>query len=304
MSLAKNLQILRKNHNLSQEELASRLDVSRQAVSKWESGEAYPETEKIITLCDMFGCNMDELVRGDLRKIAQPTANPLAAENYDHVMTNAARGRAAGVGIILLSVALMLTASGLMPTGDQSDVVSAVIILLGIIIALPLLIINNSKLRDFRRQNPKLSEIYPNEIIATQRAKYIKLFAAGVAVILFGVITLLILLGLNLVPINNTLAAAILLYFVTLGEPLLFYTSMMSAKYDIAKYNHQNTPEYLAKARKAYTINVIVFAIATIIFLLWGTITDSWNTNWVVYPVALLLCVIVNALFGRSRRFR
>ena len=48
MSLSENLQNLRKINNLSQEELAEKLNVSRQAVSKWESGSGFPETEKII----------------------------------------------------------------------------------------------------------------------------------------------------------------------------------------------------------------------------------------------------------------
>ena len=47
MSLSENLQNLRKIKNMSQEELAEKLNVSRQAVSKWESGNGYPETEKI-----------------------------------------------------------------------------------------------------------------------------------------------------------------------------------------------------------------------------------------------------------------
>ena len=58
MTLAKNLQTLRKIHHLSQEDFAEQLDVSRQAVSKWESGEAYPETEKIITICEKYNCSI------------------------------------------------------------------------------------------------------------------------------------------------------------------------------------------------------------------------------------------------------
>ena len=54
MNLSENLQNLRKAKGMSQEELAEKLDVSRQAVSKWETGETSPETEKIIMICDLF----------------------------------------------------------------------------------------------------------------------------------------------------------------------------------------------------------------------------------------------------------
>ena len=54
-----NLRKIRKDNNLSQEQLADELGVSRQAISKWESGTAYPEMDKIIQLCEKFNVNMD-----------------------------------------------------------------------------------------------------------------------------------------------------------------------------------------------------------------------------------------------------
>ena len=65
MSFGDNLQYLRKRDKITQEELAEKLQVSRQSVSKWETSEAYPETEKIIALCDIFGVTMDALISGD-----------------------------------------------------------------------------------------------------------------------------------------------------------------------------------------------------------------------------------------------
>ena len=66
MSFSDNLQVLRKRNNMTQEQLAEQLEVSRQAVSKWESGQSYPEMEKLLIICDMFHCDMDSLVKGDL----------------------------------------------------------------------------------------------------------------------------------------------------------------------------------------------------------------------------------------------
>ena len=55
---------LRKKHNLSQEELAEKLGVSRQAVSKWERSEASPDTDNLIALAKIYGLSLDELVYG------------------------------------------------------------------------------------------------------------------------------------------------------------------------------------------------------------------------------------------------
>ena len=66
MSLGKNIQYLRKQQKVTQEQLAERMSVSRQTVSKWEAVEVVPEMDKLIGLSDMFACKLDALVREDL----------------------------------------------------------------------------------------------------------------------------------------------------------------------------------------------------------------------------------------------
>jgi len=68
-NFSKNLKKIRKDNNLSQEQLADELGVSRQAISKWESATAYPEMDKIIALCDKFNVNIDDLLHGDIKEI-------------------------------------------------------------------------------------------------------------------------------------------------------------------------------------------------------------------------------------------
>ena len=62
MSFSENLKQLRKEHHLSQEELAELLDVSRQAVSKWEQGQGYPEVEKLLLLSSKLNISLDALM--------------------------------------------------------------------------------------------------------------------------------------------------------------------------------------------------------------------------------------------------
>ena len=66
MNFASNLQKLRKKENMSQEVLAEKLDVTRQSVSKWESGVTYPEMDKLIAICKIFKVDMDTLINGDV----------------------------------------------------------------------------------------------------------------------------------------------------------------------------------------------------------------------------------------------
>jgi len=66
MKFGENLKNLRKQIGLSQESLAERIGVSRQSVSKWECGEAYPEMTNILCLCKIFHCKLNDLVHKDL----------------------------------------------------------------------------------------------------------------------------------------------------------------------------------------------------------------------------------------------
>ena len=61
MNIADRIQCLRKNKGLSQEELADKVGVSRQAVSKWEAGNSYPDMEKMLQMCKILNCHLEDL---------------------------------------------------------------------------------------------------------------------------------------------------------------------------------------------------------------------------------------------------
>lgn len=69
MKFGDNLYNLRKNAKMSQEKLAEKVGVSRQSVSKWENGEAYPEMDNILTLCKIFHCKINDLVHENMQDI-------------------------------------------------------------------------------------------------------------------------------------------------------------------------------------------------------------------------------------------
>jgi len=66
VKFGENLQKLRKERGISQEQLAEQLGVTRQSVSKWESGASYPEMDKIVAICNIFHCDMDVLINKDI----------------------------------------------------------------------------------------------------------------------------------------------------------------------------------------------------------------------------------------------
>ena len=70
MKFGDNLRQIRKDKKMSQEQLAEKVNVTRQSVSKWENGESYPEMNNILELCKIFNCKLNDLVHTDMTDIS------------------------------------------------------------------------------------------------------------------------------------------------------------------------------------------------------------------------------------------
>ena len=92
-----NLPILRRRAEYTQEALAEALDVSRQAVSKWESGQTLPEAATLITLADLLGCTLDQLMREELADDG-PGATRQDRDEEERYALKALRGDFQGLG--------------------------------------------------------------------------------------------------------------------------------------------------------------------------------------------------------------
>ncbi len=94
MEFSKKLYELRKMKGMSQEELGSKLNVSRQTISKWELGESTPELEKLISISDYFEISMDELVFGNDSAKIETSANHMKKEILlNKIFTNSNKTR-------------------------------------------------------------------------------------------------------------------------------------------------------------------------------------------------------------------
>ena len=111
MTLGERIAEQRGRLGLSQSDLAERLEVSRQSVSKWETDASVPELDKLTRLCDLYGMTMDELVRGEEREEAvQPTGEEPALALSAPMRKLVGLGLLA-IGLLLLPLILLMTAS-------------------------------------------------------------------------------------------------------------------------------------------------------------------------------------------------
>lgn len=292
MSLAENLQYLRAREGVTQEQLAERLDVSRQSVSKWESTASYPEMDTLLKLCDMFQVDMDTLLRGSVEKsLSEDTAG------YDRFMTLYARKIAGGVSAIVGSVALwsFLSALGL------SEMLGTAILLLVIAAAAVVFIASGMEEEHFRKKHPVIPDFYTEPQKERFHRRYIWYIAGGVGAILPGVV--MMVLAFTVLPEREpyeSYIGAAFLAVVACAVYFLIYGGMLEDKYNIAKYNRQNnpTPEDRSRRRRATTACSVIMILATAVFLFAGLAYYKWNWAAIIYPVGGVLCGAAWMLLG------
>ena len=135
MAFAQRLQEVRRRSGLTQEQFAERLCVSRQAVSKWESGRGYPEIEKILYICSCYGVTLNELFDQELPppselSAPEPEPAPLPTESLHRSLAAffnnlAPRNKWLAAGI-LAGVAALAGLIGLCLKGGSSDMATVI----------------------------------------------------------------------------------------------------------------------------------------------------------------------------------
>lgn len=202
MNFGENLQTLRKLKNYSQEDLADKLQVSRQAVSKWESGTGFPETEKLISICDLFDCSMDELVKGKIS-----IDSNLERKVYDSFMNKFSKSISLAIMLILIGTTLLLTVLGF---NEDNNMFGIIVLLIFVVFAVPILIVNGIEMENFKSKYPKLSNFYSQEEIDNYNNKFSKIIAFSISIILIGVVALMITIALKIFKDDSLFPVSIL----------------------------------------------------------------------------------------------
>lgn len=115
MTFGEKITKLRKESNYTQEQLADILKVSRQSVSKWESDMAYPETDKLISLANLFKCSTDYLLKDECTT-ATDNSKTESISNHQRI-----------IGYILLAVSLIFGILTLLLAKDEESLILALI---------------------------------------------------------------------------------------------------------------------------------------------------------------------------------
>lgn len=235
MGFRENLQHLRGTRDMSQANLAQQLGVSRQSVAKWEAEKSYPEMDKLIKICDLFDCLLDDLVRGDLTggevELAVVAVEPVDSSGYDEHMRRRAWDYAVGLAAIVLSIGVGLFVS--YPNVATALVPFFISLGAGVGVALFLMVPAYTGHQMFMREHPHIEDLYPPEKKAEARRR--KAFGIAGAVVLAAA-------GLNMPGLfatfnQYTFSGLALFLCLAAAVGVLVYAIMMDHRLDVARYN-------------------------------------------------------------------
>lgn len=305
MSLGENLQFLRKKQNITQEQLAEMLEVSRQSVSKWESDTTYPEMDKLLQMSNMFHCTLDDLTQKDIS--AQYVEDK---SHYDEHKNNFSKKVTAGVSLILSGLTVMMFMEGIFPQTEMFEIWGGIVFFIFLAIAVAIFIVAGMQDDYFEKKYPFIENFYTKEEQEEFHKKYTVLVATGVVLIFIGFI---IVMGLESIFSDSividenidldVITAAVFFLFLTIAVGLFVYAGTQEEKYDIDRYNamHDKNSTLYKKSRKKGAVCAIIMLTATIVFLLLGFITNLWSLAApVTYGIGGLLCAISVIIINRS----
>ena len=290
---AENLQFYRNRKEMTQEQLAEKMGVSRQTISKWEAGTTYPEMEKLLLLCDLFSCSMDTLMRGVAEELE-------VEDNQKHRqhMADYRKGVCCGVVLLISAVALYEVLVGL----GLAEAIADTMFMILVIVAVLILIVKGMEHENYRKKYPIVQDFYPIEEKEEFQKKQPARIAFGVGLILVGM-----LLGMNaeyfplLHGMKEDIYYGFFMLMVASAVGIFVHSGMKKEEYNTEKYNRQNHPDP-AEKEKDKKIGIwcgCIMLIATILYLIAGFCFELWEISWIVYPIGGMLCGIAALLVKR-----
>ena len=288
MAFSDNLQFIRAQAGVTQEQLAEQLDVSRQSVSKWESGASFPEMDTLLRICDLYDVNMDTLLRGSVEE-----SRVSDTVRYDDHMNHFSLQIALSVFAIIAGVALMILLSAL----GLSEMLAVALFMLILTISVVVMVAGGIQHDNFRKKHPVIQDFYTEEEKDAFHRKFVWYIAGGVGAILFGVVLLVgVFAFLPEKEPYESFAAAVFMLLVAGAVFSFIYGGIQEDKYKIWKYNRDNNPDPESK-RRLDLIGAacgVIMLLATAVYVGLGLTRNAWGTAWWLFAVGGSLCGVVS----------
>ncbi len=310
MILADKILALRKSFGWSQEELAEKMNVSRQSISKWESAAAIPDINRILELSKLFGVTTDYLLKDDLEhtiytgKDEEGDLIRVSLQEAGSFIENKRISGiqiAIGVMLCILSPALLIVLCAMADAGGYGVSEAAAtgigvsVLLCMVAIAVAIFIVSGIRMKPFEYLARSEFELDygVSGILAERQARFMKQYTlhtvAGVCLCILGVIPLLVTGISGQSDVVTAAMVALLLVVVSVAVYLLISAGTVKGGYDqllmTGDYDLNTQKENETHSK----LGGIYWPIVVAIYLAASFWTMRWDITWVIWPVAGLV---------------
>lgn len=330
MIFADKLIDLRKKNGWSQEELAEKLEVSRQTISKWEGALSMPDLGRMLKIAQLFGVTTDYLIK-DEQELAECTSE---AEEEEAVrlyrvsmeqaveflrLRDSVGGRIA-LGVLLCiycAIPLMLLCGaqemGLLAVSEGFAAgVGSLILFLLLAVAVGIFIHSGMMLHgyEFMEQEP-IETAYGVDGMVRERqnhytARHRQLLIGGISLCVLCPIPLFVVMALfgGENEWAMLLATAALLIMVGIGVLCIVRTCMVWGSFQLLLEEGDYTRGQKLEAQRNSAIIGIYWGVVTAVYLGYSFLTDNWERSWIIWPVAGIGCGILVSVLRVIRKNR
>ena len=328
MNLAQRIMELRKQRGWSQEDLSEQMDVSRQSVSKWESGASVPDLEKILKLSQLFDVSTDYLLKDNIAELPQsPADTPVSrepmprnvstaeAENYLALVRRASTRIAAAVLVLILSPTPLMLLGALAENNMGLSENTAGGIGVGILLAMIaagvlVLVMSGLKLSGY--------EYLEKEVIVLERSLVPQLIqrrqafqptygwtiGIGVTLCILGIVPVIVVGALGGSDLLCMAMVDVLLLCIAVAVFGFIRVGMIHESYQKLLQEGDYSIDQKRRNKRMAAFPGIYWCIVTAIYLGYSFYTGNWDRSWIIWPVAGVLfaaCVgIVNAAMQKK----
>ena len=326
MILADKIIELRKKNGWSQEDLAEKLDVSRQSISKWEGAQSIPDMNKILRLSEVFSVSTDYLLKDEIEldipgeapkvdtdssfkevPVSMEEANAFLAHKYQ-----AASQIALGVLLCILSPTLLITLTTLQENDDlllsEGKAVGIGVLFLFLLVGIAVALFIKSSIEGGRfhyMEKELLNTAYGvNGMVQEKKSRFQGTY---IAQMIFGIFLCLIAVSPIFIStiifgeddFHTALSVPFLLLFVAVGVFLIVKTNIIWDSMNMLLEQGDYRREKKMDEHKNETVGQIYWCLVTAIYLGYSFITRRWDISWIIWPVAGVgygaVCGIVNS---------
>ena len=322
MILADKIMMLRKKKGWSQEELAEKMNVSRQSVSKWESGNSIPDLNKILMLSQIFSVSTDFLLKDEIEEgetwdedISQEESQVYRvsiqeAKDYLKASGHFMKQVRLGVVLCILSPFLLILLGDMSEFGvirmseDFAGSIGICVLLPMVACATALFVTGGLKMKpyDYLEENQIELEYGVSGIVKEEKRRreaanriYIVL---GVTLCILSPLPLIMGDSLGVSPMAESVFTVLLLVIVSAAVFLFVTAGMVSSSFDKLLQEGDFSRKKKRGKKRAEKIMGIYWPVITVIYLLYSFVSGEWWISWVIWPAAAVASGIIEAVCG------